>query len=449
VAIVCGTDFSAGAAHAVRVAAAFARAFGERLVLVHVVDLGALAWAAGQLPEQFARAASERLAELAEPLVRDGLEVETRTLIGTPDEQLADTAREVAARVVITGVLGHRSAERWRVGSLATRLARLAPAPVLLVGDAAPFEQCARGERALRVLVAVSASASGDAAAGWLATLRRLGPCDALLLHVYESARERQRLGLPRGADAQVEAALRGELEERFGGLAGPGETELRVAPITGWVADSLGLVAERERFDVVLVGGRRRGGLARIRQDSVSEGLLRLAPAAVLRVPIAAAEPRAAALPTLATVLAPSDLSELSNEGVRYAYALAPPGGTVVLLHVIETAPVPNPLYAHYGRRAAPEERVARARAAEAALRALVPAEAEARGVETRIEVVEGSAPAEAIRAAAERERADVVCLATHGRSGLSRLLGGSVVQALAGSCPKPLLLVRSQRED
>jgi nucleotide-binding universal stress UspA family protein len=207
--------------------------------------------------------------------------------------------------------------------------------------------------------------------------------------------------------------------------------------------------VAERERFDVVLVGGRRRDGLARIRLDSVSEGLLRRAPAAVRRVPVAAAEARAAAPPSLATVLAPSDLSDLSNEGVRYAYALAPPGGSVVLLHVIEASPVPNPLYAHYGRRPAPEERVARARAAEAALRALVPAEAEARGVETRIEVVEASAPAEAIRAAAERHRADVVCLATHGRSGVSRLLGGSVVRALVASCAKPLLLVRPPREE
>jgi nucleotide-binding universal stress UspA family protein len=449
VAVVCGTDFSAGAAHAVRVAAAFARAFGERLVLVHVVDLGALGWAARSLSEQFAQAASARLAEVAQPLANEGIEVETRALVGMPDERIAATVREVGARLLVTGVLGHRSAEHWRVGSLATRLARLAPAPVLLVGEAEPFEQCARGERALRVLVAVSASASGDVAAGWLATLRQLGPCDALLLHVYEAARERQRLGLPRASEAELEAALRAELEERFGGLSGPGTTELRVAPVVGWVADSLALAAERERFDVVLVGGRRRDGLARIRQDSVSEGLLRLAPASVLRVPLAAAEPRAQALPALATVLAPSDLSEPSNEGVRYAYALAPPGGTVVLLHVIEAVALPNPLYAHYGRRSAPEERVARERAAEAALRALVPAEAEARGVETRIEVVEESAPADAIRAAAERHRADVVCLATHGRSGISRLLGGSVVRALVASCPKPLLLVRPPRED
>lgn len=445
-AIVCGTDFSAGAAQAVRTAAAFARAFGERLLLVHVVDVGTLAWAAPRLPDELAQAAAARLAEIAASL--DGIDVETRVLTGTPDETLGELAREAAARLLVVGALGHRSSQRWRIGSLAARLARAAPAPVLLVGDAAPFELCARGERALRVLVAAAPSTSGDAAVGWLATLRRLGACDAVLLHLYEPEREQRRLGLRGEADAELEALLCRDLAARWGDPGGPGATELRAAPVLGWLADTLALAAEREHFDLVLVGGRPRSGLARIRQDSVSEGLLRLAPASVLRVPAGAAEARAPAPARIATILAPSDLSELSNEGVRYAYALAPPGGTVVLLHVNDAAPVPNPLYAHYGRRPAPEERAAASRAAEAALRTLVPAEAEARGVETRIEVVEGE-PAGAIREAAERVGADVVCLATHGRTGLSRLLGGSVAQALAAECPRPLLLVRPGRPE
>jgi nucleotide-binding universal stress UspA family protein len=285
-AIVCGTDFSAGAAHALRAAAAFARAFGERLVLVHVVDLGALAWTARQLPDQLAQAARERLSELTGSLAGDGLELETRALVGTPDERIAETARETSASLVVAGVLGHRSAERWRVGSLAVRLARAAPAPVLLVDDGAPFEACARGERSLRALVAVSPTPTGDAAVGWLPTLRRLGPCDALLLHLDETRRRSEQA---RPA-SEREAELRGALERRFGTPSGPGRTELRVAPVTGWVADSLALFAEQEAIDLVLVGGRPRSGLARIRQDSVSEALLRMAPASVLRVPALAA---------------------------------------------------------------------------------------------------------------------------------------------------------------
>ena len=447
-AIVCGTDFSPGAAHAVRTAAAFARAFGERLVLVHVVDVGVLGWAAEGLTQELCKAAEARLAEEASALRAQGIEVETRALAGSPAERLVEAAREGPARLAVFGVHGQHRAERWRAGSLAARLARAAPVPVLLVSDAEPFERCARGERALRVLLAAAPNASGDAAAASLATLRRLGPCDALLLHVYEPGREAQRLGLSAGAPDKIEEVLRREIAERAGELPGPGRTELRAMPRIGWIADSLALVAEREGFDLILVGGRRRSGLARIRQDSVSEGLLQMAGTSVLRVPVA--EPvaqQARPLPAIATVLATSDLSERSAEGVRHAFAVAPRGATVVLLHVIEVPPIPNPLYAHYGPRPTPAERAARAKEIEAALRALVPAEAEARGIDTRIEIVEGR-PADAICTAAERLGADLVCVATQGRTGLARLLLGSVARELVDRCPRPLLLVRPERD-
>lgn len=270
-AIVCATDFSPGAEHGLRTAAAFARACSERLLLVHVTDLGALAWTGRGLQDQLSQAAAARLIETAEPLVRDGLEVETRALVGRPDERLGELAREVSARLLVMGILGHRPSPRWRVGSLATRLARALPTPVLLAADAAPFEAAARGERALRVLVAVDASASGDAAVAALANLRRLGACDALLLHLCDPGRA---------------PATRAELEARFGAPAGPGTTEIRVEPAVRWLADQIALVAEQERADLVVVGGRRREGLERIRQDSVSEALLRLTPASVLRAP-------------------------------------------------------------------------------------------------------------------------------------------------------------------
>src|SRR5690606_33423936 len=193
-AIVCGTDFSEHAERAARVAAAFARAVGEPLVLVHVVDLVALGWVDPSLTTRFTEVATERLADLATRLGNDGLEIETRALVGTPEDELATVAEERSALLLVVGVLGYRSEERWRIGSLATRLARSAPTPVLVVADAAPFEACARGERPLRVLVGADPSRSGEAAVGWLATLRRLGACDATLLHVYDPTREHARL---------------------------------------------------------------------------------------------------------------------------------------------------------------------------------------------------------------------------------------------------------------
>jgi nucleotide-binding universal stress UspA family protein len=454
VSVVCGTDFSDYGGRALRVAACFARAFGEPLVVAHVVDLGALGWAASDAIESaWLEAARRKLDEVVAPWAAEGLAVEARVLSGTPDERLSELAGALPARLVVVGVLGRRSPQHWRVGSLAARLAQEAPAPVLMVSEAEPFEQCAKGERPLRVLVAVDFSRSSDAAVGWLATLRRLGPCDATLLHLYDPSRELARLGLPRSdaeSEREVEAVLTRDLGARVGELGGPGSTWIRATPVIGWVADSLALAAEQERFDLVVVGGRRRTGLARIRHESVSNGLLRIGPPAVLRVPVAAAEAVPTAMPRVARVLAPTDLSELGNAAIPYAYAIAPAGGTVHLLHVIEPTPVPNPLYAHYtpGRRPTDEERAAQERDLETVLTALVPAEAEARGIETRFELVHSDDVAGAIATAAERLGVDAVCLGTQGRSGLSQLLTGSVTREVAERCGRPLFLVRPPRD-
>jgi len=47
--------------------------------------------------------------------------------------------------------------------------------------------------------------------------------------------------------------------------------------------------------------------------------------------------------------ILVPTDLSPLGDQAVAYAIALAPPGATLHLLHVLE--PTPNPFYAHFQR--------------------------------------------------------------------------------------------------
>jgi nucleotide-binding universal stress UspA family protein len=50
-----------------------------------------------------------------------------------------------------------------------------------------------------------------------------------------------------------------------------------------------------------------------------------------------------------------------------------------------------------------------------------------------------------EEIIAAAQRESADLIAIASHGRSGMSRVFYGSVTAALLNRVDRPLLLVRS----
>jgi nucleotide-binding universal stress UspA family protein len=66
------------------------------------------------------------------------------------------------------------------------------------------------------------------------------------------------------------------------------------------------------------------------------------------------------------------------------------------------------------------------------------------ASGVRIDILVAEGSV-AGAIIEAAEHERIDLIAMATHGRSGMQRVVYGSVAEQVLRSSSKPILLVRA----
>jgi nucleotide-binding universal stress UspA family protein len=84
----------------------------------------------------------------------------------------------------------------------------------------------------------------------------------------------------------------------------------------------------------------------------------------------------------------------------------------------------------------------------AEAALRALIPDGAHARGITTEIEVVDHDNPARAILEAARRCHADVVCVGTHTRPGPALKLLGSVALAVVQQSEIPVLIVRPPAE-
>ena len=63
--------------------------------------------------------------------------------------------------------------------------------------------------------------------------------------------------------------------------------------------------------------------------------------------------------------------------------------------------------------------------------------------GVAARILLEQGE-PAQAILAAAKNEKADLIVLSTHGRSGIDRMVTGSVTESVAREAKVPLLVVR-----
>jgi nucleotide-binding universal stress UspA family protein len=78
-----------------------------------------------------------------------------------------------------------------------------------------------------------------------------------------------------------------------------------------------------------------------------------------------------------------------------------------------------------------------------ETSLLGLVPPFVDSHAIRTRTFVTGGASPGDAIVKAIRRFNPDVVVMASHGRSGLSRTLHGSVTEHVARRSSRPLLVV------
>jgi nucleotide-binding universal stress UspA family protein len=182
---------------------------------------------------------------------------------------------------------------------------------------------------------------------------------------------------------------------------------------------------------DLIVMATHARTGLDRLVVGSVAEEVLRRSSVPLLLVPPGATAPP----PSEGTlrVLVPLDGSHLAEAALEAAAALAPPSRLeLLLLHVA----APDRLGA---RRPPTRETVAeRMRAAER-LRPL-----RAAGAAVTTAVRSGGDPAGTIAAVARERSCHVIAMATHGRSGLARLLLGSVAASTLARASVPVLLVR-----
>lgn len=142
-------------------------------------------------------------------------------------------------------------------------------------------------------------------------------------------------------------------------------------------------------------------------------------------------------------TILVPVDFSACSHQLVQQAAGLAARlGARVVILHVAELPPGVAP-DAHV--RPDGQDHVAAAWLAEdtRARLATFVREARAAGVEARADVRVG-AVTPTILDAVEADRADLIVMSTHGRTGLARVVLGSVAEGVAHRTNVPVMLIR-----
>ncbi|MFC7070447.1 universal stress protein [Halobaculum lipolyticum] len=139
--IVVATDGSESVSRAVTVALDLAERFDAAVHALYVVDSGEVDSSPDAVREQMRNALQERGgAAIVEVQKRAGRDVTAVVREGRPANEIADYAREIDADLVATGTRGRHGENRFLIGSVAERVVRTCPVPVLTVrqleGDA-------------------------------------------------------------------------------------------------------------------------------------------------------------------------------------------------------------------------------------------------------------------------------------------------------------------------
>lgn len=280
--IVCATHFTDSSSEAVAVAAHLARRTRQRLWLASVLP-GVPMGSKSSSPKE--TAVNSALSFEANALRETGLEVETALLHGKVERAIGRLCSDQGAQLLVVGDTSHTGTSLF--ATPVDRFASGVSVPLLVVRNRRPFDAWARGERALKVLLAIDHTWSSALARDWIARLARYGPLDVLATHVWAPAEELARRGRPVSDDAEASLAevLTRETEVALSGLPDNVTSRVQLEVGRGHVGALLLELARREKMDMMVLGSHPKKGLL-ARLTSVSHEVLADALMSVALVP-------------------------------------------------------------------------------------------------------------------------------------------------------------------
>jgi nucleotide-binding universal stress UspA family protein len=345
------------------------------------------------------------------------------------------------SELVVLSSVSKTTFDRWTIGSVSERISQRSPVPTLVVRAPEALLEWIRGGRKLQLVVAVDFSVNSDAALTWAATLAKFGSCAITVAHInWPPDEEREALMRSRAAvqaraatgttgrnRSRVRRQLALDLQRKVDEIL-EGSAEVVVKSNWGRPDAAVVHLANQARADLIVIGAQQRQGLRRLAHTSISRGVLRHAPMSVVCVPVSVAIDERGRRTQVRRVLVATDFSANGDQAIPWAYAVTRPGGVVKLVHVITSKKTPT-------RRLIVE--------AQNKLKALIPVNAFAEGIESETEVLMASDPAKAIGIAARSFGPDILCLGARGHGLIVNPLAGSVARAVMEQNRQPVLLV------
>ena len=211
-------------------------------------------------------------------------------------------------------------------------------------------------------------------------------------------------------------------------------------------IADALVAEAAATNTDPVVMTTHGRGGLARFWLGSVADALVRMSPVPVLSLHPSEPIPPIDQPSVFRHILIPLDGSVLAEQILEPALALGDlTRATYTLLHIVEPFVLPG--YAPLAQAGQLDAQMTQAALAERQ-RYLddLAQRLRAGGRQVHTRTLLAASPAVGILDAVQAQNADLIALATHGRSGLARLLIGSVADKVRRGADMPVLLYGPQ---
>jgi nucleotide-binding universal stress UspA family protein len=254
------------------------------------------------------------------------------------------------------------------------------------------------------------------------------------VLHVLDQPITFDEMGMPislLGGDTTLHETVRDRLRDAYAPNQ-PIDVEFRVRE--GAAAEEILRAASEIGADLIVLSTHGRTGLHRLLAGSVAEAVLRRATCPVLA--LHAPETRPTAPGAIRVILHPTDFSDRAEAALRVARTLARDHGAhLLILHVepFEFVEGVQPAVPLDPRTYYEPLREMRAKAESPDLKYPV-----------EIQCLRGD-PATGILRVAGDIRCDLIVLGTHGRSGVGRLLMGSVAEAVLRRSTCPTLIVKS----
>ncbi len=300
--ILCPTDFSEFSGQAFRHAMALARTFHSRLRVVHVIPTavpgvdsvyGGAPWLL--TPEDRGRV-EEDLRRFLGPAREARVDHETEIREGDPWREIERAAAEMEADLVVLGTHGRSGIERLVIGSVAEKVIRRLPCPVLTVSHEEARTWAAPG-LVSRILCATDFSEMSAEALRVALAFAEKHRASILLLHVVESVPDLDAAAHRALVDM---GSLRRELERRatervrriVADAAAP-HIGIETRVVTGCAYKEILHLAVEERIDIIVMGAQGHGVFEHLLSGSNAQHVIRAATCPVLIVRPRGARPQ------------------------------------------------------------------------------------------------------------------------------------------------------------